>query len=261
MENKFNISLAKQVAADAVRGAGNILMDCINKEKIVSVKGKGDIGTDIDLKSEKFIIDLIKKNFPDHTILSEEAGLDEKKSEYAWIIDPIDGTLNYFHGVEPFCVGLCVIKNDEPIISAIYNPSRDRFYFAEKGKGATMNGNPISVSKRDLKNSVIMTHISSKKETRDRLLPNMEKIYSSGLHMRMFGSGFSDMTYVAAGNFDVMFQIKTNIWDIFPGVLLIEEAGGRITDIKGKKIGIKSDSVLATNGVSHGEIVSLLKDI
>jgi myo-inositol-1(or 4)-monophosphatase len=227
----------------------------------MSFKGKGDIVTEIDFKSEKFMIDLIEKNFPDHSILSEESGMIDKKSEYVWIMDPIDGTINYYHGVEPFCVGMCLIKNDEPLISAIYNPARDYFYFAEKGKGTTLNGKPVKVSSRSLKDSVIMTNLSSKKEARDRLIPHLEEICSSGFHTRMFGCSFSNITLVAGGKFDVMFSIKTNIWDFFPGVLLIEEAGGRVTDINGNKINIKSTSVLATNGVAHAEMLALLKDI
>jgi len=257
----MDIELAKKVAIEAVRGAGELIMENFSKEKTATSKGKGDIVTDVDFISEKFIIDLIEKNFPDHTILSEEAGLIDKKSEYAWIMDPIDGTINYYHGVDPFCVGLCLIKNDDPIISAIFQPARSLFYFAEKGKGATLNGKPIKVSNRGLNDSVIMTHLSSKKETRDRFIPYLEKIFSNGMHMRMFGCGFSDMTRVAGGNFDILFNIKTNIWDIFPGVLLVQEAGGKVTDIKGKKITRMSDSVLATNGVAHEEMLALLKDI
>ena len=257
----MNFELAKKTAIKAVKGSGNILMANFYKEKSMSFKGKGDIVTEIDFKSEKFILDLIKKNFPDHAILSEEKGLVEKTSAYIWIVDPIDGTINNYHGAEPFCIGLCLLKNDEPIISAIYNPISDHLYFAEKNKGANMNGNVIKVSDRDLKNSVIMTHLSSKKDSRDRLIPHLEQIYSSGMHMRMLGSGFAAMTYVAGGNFDVFFNIKTNAWDFLPGTLLVQEAGGMVTDINGEKINIKSTSVLATNGVAHGEMLALLKNI
>jgi len=257
----MDLELAKTTLIDAVRGAGKIIMDNFDKEKNMSFKSKGDIVTEIDFKSEKFMIDLIEKNFPDHSILSEESGMIDKKSEYVWIMDPIDGTINYYHGADPFCVGMCLIKNNEPLISAIYNPARDYFYFAEKGKGTTLNGKPVKVSARSLKDSVIMTHLSSKKETRDRLVSHLEKIYSNGMHMRMSGCGFSDITLVAGGKFDVLFNIKTNIWDFFPGVLLVEEAGGKVTDIKGEKINIKSTSVLATNGVAHEEMLILLKDV
>ena len=257
----MDLRLAKEVAINAVTGAGRIVMDNFGKDKRMSFKGRGDIVTDVDFKSEKFIISLIADNFPDHTILSEEAGLIEKKFEYVWVMDPIDGTINYYHGVEPFCVGLCLVKNDELIISAIYNPARDQLYFAEKGKGTILNGNKIKVSNRSLDKAVIMTHLSSKKDSRDILIPHLEEIFSNGMHMRMFGCGFADMTYIAGGNFDVFFEVKTNPWDILPGALLIQEAGGKVTDIKGEKISIKSTSVLATNGVAHKEMLALLKNV
>jgi len=257
----MNFKIEKEIAINAVRGAGNILMDNFDKEKNMSFKGKGDIVTDIDFKSEKFIINLIKNNFPGHAILSEESGLIDNNSEYVWIMDPIDGTINYYHGVEPFCVALCLLKNGEPIISAIYNPVRGHLYFAEKGKGATLNENVIKVSNRNLDSSVIMTHLSSKKDARDRLIPHLEEIFFKGMHIRMFGGGISAMTYVAAGNFDIFFNIKTNAWDFLPGTLLVQEAGGKVTDIGGGKITMDTTSVLATNGKSHDDMLALLKDI
>lgn len=257
----MNIDLAKETAINAVKGAGSILMKNFSEKKNITLKGKGDIVTDVDFKSEKFILDLINKNFSDHSILSEEAGLINKNSKYIWVVDPIDGTINYYRGVEPFRIGLCLIKNDELIISAIYDPMRNYLYFAQKDKGATLNGNVIRVSNRDLKNSIIITHLSSTKDSRDRLIPRLEEIFFAGMHMRVFGCGFAGMAYVAGSNFDVFFDVRSNPWDILPGTLLIQEAGGKVTDIKGEKINIKATSVLATNGKVHNEMLALLKDI
>lgn len=262
MENNFDIELAKETAINAVKGAGDILMANLYEEKRVSFKGPGDIVTHVDIESEKLIMDLIKKNFPDHSILSEESGLTDKKSEYTWVLDPIDGTANYYHSFDPFCVGLCLLKNDESLVAAVYNPMRDHFYFAEKGKGTTLNGKIIKVSSKGTEDSLIQTGISSsKKEVRDRIIPNLEKIISACSQIRMPGSGLSSLAYVADGSSEAFFSIKTNPWDILPSTLLIQEAGGKVTEIDGKKINLKSTSVLATNGIVHDELLELLKDI
>ncbi len=258
----MNIKLAKKISIETAKKAGKVLMDNFNEAHRASFKAKSDIITEIDIRSEKLILGSIKENFPDHSILSEERGFTGNDKKYIWIVDPIDGTINYYYGTAPFRVGLCLLEDKKPIISAIYNPIKDHLYFAEKGKGATLNGKKIRVSDNTkLKNSVVMTHLSSKKEGRMRTIRALESIFESSMHMRMFGSGLAAMTYIASGKFDVFFNVQTNPWDILPGALLIEEAGGRITDIKGKKIDYNTTSVLATNGSVHNQMLKLLKRV
>lgn len=259
----MDTELAKKIAMQAVKEAGKILLENIESVEVVAFKAKSDIVTKIDLLSEKIVINLIKKHFPDHAILSEEAGfIGKHSSEYLWIMDPIDGTINYYHGMNPFRVGLCLLKNKQPILTVVYNPTKDDLYFAEKGKGATLNDQPIKVSEEpELNNSVVMTHLSSKKESRVRTILALENIFMKSMQMRIFGSGLAAMCYVASGKFDVFFNIKTNPWDILPGVLLIEEAGGEVTDISGNKITDESTSVVASNGKVHDQIIKLLETI
>lgn len=259
----MNIELAKKVAKEAVRDAGKLLMESFNKLDSFSLKGKSDIVTEVDLKSESLIMDLIKNNFPDHSILSEEAGFIKNNEKYIWVIDPIDGTINYYYGMAPFRVALCLLEDKKPIISAIYNPVKDHLYFAKKGEGATLNGGKIMVSSNDdLKNSIVMTHLSSKKEARIRTISVLDSIFDKSMHMRMFGSGIAAMTYVASGKFDVFFVVSTHAyaWDILPGALLIEEAGGMVTDLKGDNATLETASVLATNGKVHKEMLRLLEN-
>ena len=257
----MDIDFAKKVAEEAVKEAGNILMDNFNKDMPAFLKGKNDIVTDIDIKSEKVILDAIKKNFPEHQILSEEAGLIGSESKYVWIVDPIDGTINYYHKSAPFRVGLCLLEDGKSIISAIYNPIKDHLYSAQKGKGAYKNGQKIMASSRqELKDSVIMFHLSSKKEARNRTISILDNIFENSLHMRMFGSSLAAMTYIAEGKFDVFFNLQTSSWDILPGALIIEESGGKVTDINGGEIDYNSKSVLATNGRVHEQMLKLLKD-
>jgi len=252
----------KKISIECVKEAGKLLMENIDKVKEVSFKAKSDIVTNIDIQSEKIIVDKIKTNFPEHSILSEESGFVDQHSEYVWIMDPIDGTMNYYHASAPFRVALCLTYKQKPIISTIYNPIKDELYFAEAGQGATLNDKKIIVNDNfELKNSVVMTHISSKKEARARTILALDSIFKKTLHMRMFGSGLAAMSYVASGKFDVFFNVKTYPWDILPGALLVQEAGGVVTDIEGNKITTESMSVLATNGKVHDQMLQLLKDI
>jgi len=258
----MDINLASNIAKEAVKNAGKLLMDHYGKPHEVSLKGKSDIVTDIDIASEKIILDAIKKHFPDHSILSEEGGGLKYSEKYLWITDPIDGTINYYYGAAPFRVALCLLEDKNPIITAIYNPLKDHLYFAQKGKGATMNGKKITVSNNsELKNSVIMAHLSSKREARVRTISVLDNIFSKSMHMRVFGSVTASMTYIASGKFDVFFNVKNEIWDILPGAFLVQEAGGIVTDVKGNKINYESDSVLATNGKVHKEMLKLLENI
>ena len=256
----MNIEFAKKVAEEAVKEAGKFLMHNFDKPAQVSLKGKSDIVTDIDIKSEKLILEAIKSNFPDHRILSEEAGLIDSKSKYTWIADPIDGTINYYYKSAPFRVGICLLEDGRPIISAIYNPIKDHLYSAQKGRGAYKNGKKITVSDRsDLKNSVVMFHLSSKKDARGRTIKILDNIFENSLHMRIFGSSLASMTYIAEGKFDVFFNLQTSSWDILPGALIITEAGGMVTDINGNEVDYNSNSVLATNGKVHSQMIELLK--
>lgn len=258
----MDINQAKKISIECVKEAGKLLMDNMDKVKKVSFKAKSDIVTDIDIQSEKIIVDKIKANFPEHSILSEESGFDDQHSEYMWIMDPIDGTMNYYHSSAPFCVALCLTHKQKLILSAIYNPVKNELYFAGAGQGATLNDKRIVVNENfELKNSVVMTHISSKKDARARTILALNNIFKKVLHMRMFGSGLVAMSYVASGKFDVYFNVKTYPWDILPGALLIQEAGGVVTDIEGSRITTESMSVLATNGKVHDQMLQLLEDI
>lgn len=254
--------LLKKVAIEGVLEAGKFLMDNLDEVKSVSFKAKSDIVTNVDIQSQKIIIEKIRANFLDHSILSEESGFADLHSDFLWILDPIDGTMNYYHASAPFRVALCLLYQKQPIISAIYNPIKDDLYFAQAGEGATVNDKRIFVNENfDLKNSIVMTHISSKKDARARTILALDSIFDKTLHMRIFGSGLAAMTYIASGKFDVYFNVKTYPWDILPGALLVQEAGGVVTDIEGNNITAESTSVLATNGKVHEQMLQLLKDV
>lgn len=259
----MDTELAKATAISAAKEAGKLLNDNFQKAKKISLKGKSDIVTDIDVKAEKIILDLIKSHFPDHDILSEEAGaISGGASKYLWVIDPIDGTTNYYYGMNPYRVGICLLEDKQPVLNVLYNPTKDEAYVAQKGGGAFLNGEKITVSDNiDLKNSVVMFHLSSKEESRLKTLSVLNVIAQESIHVRMYGSSLAQMSYIASGKFDAYFNISLKPWDILPGALLIEEAGGKVTDIRGKEITPESTSVLATNGKVHDQMLKLLENV
>lgn len=253
---------ASVIAKQAVREAGQLLADHFEKVTSMSFKGKNDIVTDLDLRSNEILRSKIGHHFPDHSILSEESGLEAHKSKYIWIIDPLDGTINYFYGSAPFRVGACLLEDGQPLVAAIYNPLRKVLYFAQRGHGATINNKLMRVNDNaDLAHSIVMTHLSSKHQARAKTIAALDSVFSHAMHMRMFGSGLAAMCYIASGKFDVFFNVRTHPWDILPGALLIQEAGGTVTDIHGGRITGRSTSVLATNGHVHAKMLSLLGHI
>ena len=258
----MDIELAKNVAIAAAKEAGKLLNENFQKVKSMSFKGENDIVTEIDLKSEKIILDAIKSRFPDHDILSEEAGtIGDGASRYTWVIDPIDGTKNYYHSMNPYRVGICLLEDKKLILNVLYNPTKDEVYVAQKGRGAFLNDKKITVNNNaDLKTSIVMFHLSSKKESRVRIINVLEKVSEATMSMRIFGSSLASMSYIASGKFDVYFTVQTKPWDILPVALLIEEAGGKVTDIEGNEITYESTSVIASNGKVHDQMVELLRN-
>ncbi|MSU60571.1 MAG: inositol monophosphatase [Candidatus Staskawiczbacteria bacterium] len=258
----MDIELAKKVAISAAKEAGKLVGENFQKTKKMSFKGENDMVTEIDLQSEKIILDAIKVNFPDHNILSEEAGATDNGSKYMWMVDPIDGTVNYYYGLDPYCIGICLLEDGRPILNVLYNPTHDEMYVAQKGKGAFMNEKRITVSDNtDLKNSMVMLNLSRTKGTRTKTLKIVERISDHVRRMRVFGSSLSYMSYISSGKSDAFFDILLKPWDFLPGALLVEEAGGKVTDIKGNEITADSTSVVASNGRVHDQILKLLENI
>lgn len=258
----MDTELAKQVSIDAVKAAGKLVMESFLKVHNYSFKAKSDIQLEIDKKSEELIIGMINESFPQASFLAEESGLKDTGSKYKWVLDPIDGTINYFNGTAPFRIALCLLDQDKPVMSTIYDPLKDELFFAQLGMGATLNGKKIQVTNNsDLSKSLVMTHLSSRKEPRLRAINVLDRVFDKVLHMRMLGCSAASFCYVAQGKFDVFFQVRTLPWDILPGALLIEEAGGKVTDMNGNKYGLNPVPVLATNGKVHDEMLELIRDV
>jgi len=252
-------------AVQTARDAGSILVDRLGRALQVSNKGDIDLVTEADLASEKLIIERIKSHYPRHAILAEESGASEfvaGTSDWKWIIDPLDGTTNYAHGYPCFCVSIGLERAGALEIAAIYDPMRDEMFAAERGQGATLNGRRMRVSEIDDLNSAMLC-TGFPYNVRER--PNFERDFANftmeAQAVRRDGSAAIDLAYVACGRFDGFWEDGLNAWDVAAGVLLIEEAGGLVTDFEGGKLNIYTPKVLASNGLVHDAMRRVLGTI
>jgi len=258
--NSANIN----IMVKACRKASKILIrDFGEIENLqVSVKGPGDFVTTSDKKVEKTIINELLKARPDYSVLSEESGEINNDKSFKWIIDPIDGTANFLHGIPHFAISIGLEKDGEIICGIIYDPIKDEMFVAEKGNGSYLNNQRIRVSSRSkLKDCIIFTG-GPKKESEDRDLALKEyNNFSSKIliPIRKLGSAALDMAYVAAGRCDGFWQRNLNYWDIAAGIILIKESGGFVTDFNGENKYLKNKTILATNSKINKEMIEVLK--
>jgi myo-inositol-1(or 4)-monophosphatase len=243
------------------RDAGSVLIDRLGRAQI-SNKGDIDLVTEADLAAEKLIIERIKSHYPRHAILAEESGASaelEGKSDWKWIIDPLDGTTNYAHGYPCFCVSIGVEHAGVIEMGVVYDPTRDEMFAAERGQGATLNERPMRVSHvDDLNAAMLCTGFPYNVRERPNFARDFVNFTMNAQAVRRDGSAALDLAYLACGRFDGFWEDGLNAWDVAAGVLLIEEAGGRVTDYQGARLDIYTPKVLATNGRVHEGMMRLL---
>ena len=228
----------------------------------VSLKGPGDFVTNCDKKVEKILIDELLKARPSYSILSEEIGEINNDDSFKWIIDPIDGTSNFLHGVPHFAISVGLEHNKEIICGIIYDPIKDEMFTAEKGNGSYLNNQRMRVSSRSkLEDCMIFTGgPRPNSKDRDLALKEYNKLSSKVLvPIRKLGSAALDMAYVAAGRCDGLWQRNLNYWDIAAGIILVKEAGGFVTDINGENEYVQNKTMLATNAKINKEMIEVLK--
>ena len=234
----------------------------MNTEYTTSNKeGINNLVTEADHASEKVIMDLIRASFPGHYILSEEMGEVIQDSNYKWIIDPIDGTVNFAHGIPICCVSIGIEKDDQMIMGAVYNPFMNELYFAERGEGATLNEKKIRVStKEKVINACMVTGFPyTYLDLPNGPLQVFERFIRKGIPVRRLGSAAIDLCWVAAGRFDGFYEHKLQAWDSAAGFIIVEEAGGRVTDLQGGAYSPYQPGIIASNGVLHDELVEWIK--
>lgn len=244
------------------REAGEILVQKLGTAK-VSTKGDIDLVTEADLASEALIIERIKSYYPQHGILAEESGeavlVGGKQSEWKWIIDPLDGTTNYAHGYPCFCVSIALERAGELQLGVIYDPMRDEMFAAERGQGATLNNRKIKVSDVDLLSQAMMcTGFPYNVRERPDFARDFTNFTMQAQAVRRDGSAALDLAYIACGRFDGFWEDGLNPWDTAAGVLLIHEAGGRVTDFQDRPLNIYTAKVVTSNGLIHSDILRVL---
>lgn len=238
--------------AEIAREAGGLLMGYFQQRVKVEYKGDADLVTVADRKSEALIRERIRAAWPGHDVLGEEQGLIDTGSKYRWYVDPLDGTTNFAHGFPVFCVSMAVEYNHQRVAAVVYDPTRDELFTAEQGSGAFLNQQRIRVSKTaNLAESLVATGFPSHKRHKN---PNIYFYHQITLHshgVRRAGSAALDLCCVACGRFDGFWEFNLNPWDTAAGVLIVEEAGGKVTGFSGSAFELNSRETLATNGLIH----------
>lgn len=253
--------MLKQTLLKAVEAGATEMSRFFNGEfKISNKEGINNLVTEADHAAEKAIFEVIQQEHPDHYILSEESGEIIMDSSVKWIIDPIDGTVNFANGIPICCVSIGVEQNGQMIMGAVYNPFLKEFFFAQHGFGATLNNKIIHVSsKTEVISSCLVTGFPyTYLDMPNGPLQVFEKLIRKGVPVRRLGSAAIDLCWVAAGRFDGFFEHKLQAWDSAAGFLIVEEAGGKVTDFTGSRYSPYQPHIIATNGKIHDELIGIV---
>src|SRR5437762_1160297 len=250
-------------AIQTARDAGRVLAEKFGRAIQITNKGDIDLVTEADLAAERLIIERIRSHHPRHSILSEEAGdviaIEGEQSEYKWIVDPLDGTTNYAHGYPAFCVSVALERDGRIELGVIYDPIRDETFAAERGEGATLNGRRIHVSEvEELNNAMLCTGFPYNVREIEDFARHFYNFIMHAQAVRRDGSAALDLAYVACGRFDGFWEEGLRPWDVAAGVLLIEEAGGRVSHYDGRPFDIYTPPIVASNGLIHEAMMQVL---
>ncbi|RQO30845.1 inositol monophosphatase [Taibaiella sp. KBW10] len=251
----------KEVLLQTIKAAGVLVKEGFYQDFEVSHKdGINNLVTTIDKASEELIVNTIKAHYPEHGFVGEEFGNENEDAAYKWIIDPIDGTVNFAHHVPLCCISIALTHKEEVIMGAVYNPMMDELFFAEKGKGASLNEKPIRVStKSNIEQAFLVTGFPYHfPDTKIHPLEIFTKVVAKGLPVRRLGSAALDLCWVACGRFDAFWEYNLQAWDIAAGYLIVEEAGGRVSNFSNQPYTIWDKESLATNGIMHEATLDLL---
>jgi myo-inositol-1(or 4)-monophosphatase len=251
-----------EVAIDVAQEAGKVLREEMERPPTIAYKGDFDLVTQADRRSEALIVSRLQKYFPDHAVAAEEGTGKDTSSDYRWHVDPLDGTTNFAHGYPCFCVSMALAHKNELLLGVIYNPVYNELFTAARGEGAVFNGRKIHCSKIDaVKNSLLCTGF-----------PNHDRQSLTNIHyysdftlrshgVRRDGSAALDLAYVAMGRLDSFWEFGLKAWDTAAGVILVEEAGGKVTDMLGQPYALGGPSILASNGLIHAEMVKVAAEV
>jgi len=259
ISSSMTAALLAETSATA-KAAGKILLDNVQKNRKVQFKGRIDIVTEMDLASEKLIVARLSKALPEASFLTEEGSIADLNSEFKWVIDPLDGTTNYAHTFPVWCVSIGLQYRDEMILGCVYDPTRDELFTATKHDKSRLNGQIIKVSdRRRLDQALLATGFPYDIRTsRINNLVNFTNFVKTARAVRRAGSAALDLCYLACGRFDGYWELKLHPWDMAAGVLIVKQAGGKITDFEGQPFSIYRDRLLGSNGRIHKEMMRVL---
>ncbi len=248
------------VAEQAARKAGSILLDMAGKVSIRE-KGRGDLVTSADLASQEAIRETLLTTFPSHSFLGEESpAASNPAAEARWIVDPLDGTSNYVHGLEFYAVSIGLEFRGELVVGVIFDPAGNRCFSAIAGGGAFVNGEPIRVSTAStLRESLLVTGFPPGMRGRTDLLRLFQEFCSECHSVRRLGSAALDLAYVACGRFDGFYAPNLHPWDAAGGVVIVREAGGRVTNLDGSPYRLETPDILASNGLIHTPMIQVIQ--
>ena len=253
---------AFEVARQAALEAGEIIMANLDSEKCISYKeGRNNVVTNVDILAEDKIKSILQKEYPDFGIMTEESAEIVSDTPYIWIVDPIDGTRNYTYGIPHFCVSIALAQHEQVVLGVIWDPVRNELFHAEQGCGAFLNGSPIAVSNRkSLKESLASFDMGYDAEIGKKILEGASAMWPGVVSVRVMGSAALGIAYVACGRVDLYIHLNLYPWDMSSGMLLVEEAGGAVTEVNGNHIGIHSTNIVATNKAIHEDFMNRLMD-
>jgi len=243
-------------AVRAAREAGELLRKNFSKPLMVNVEEAHDIKLELDVRSQELITTLLLNEFPDHSILGEEGSSENSATEFEWVIDPIDGTVNYFYSIPHFCISIALKNRGEIIVGVIYDPMRDELWTAQRGEQACLNGRPIQVSNHtELAQAIVSIGMSKTLEEAEIALAIFKDLLHKARKCRMMGSAALDLAYVASGRYDAYIERSVNWWDIAAGVLLVECAGGKMA-IEPSRVIEGKLSVIGWNGKIERDLLT-----
>jgi myo-inositol-1(or 4)-monophosphatase len=251
-----------ETAAEIAREAGELLQDYFERRVPFELKGEHDLVTVADRASEKLIVERLRSLFPTHAILAEEGGAQAGASDYRWYVDPLDGTTNFAHGFPIYNVTLALEKAGELIAGVIMDPFRQELFTTEKGGGAFLNGRRIHVSKSPrLEECIAVTGFPSRKRHQNLNVHFFYQLSMMTHGVRRTGAAAIDLAWAACGRSDLFWEFNLNPWDMAAGALLVREAGGTVSSMRGEPFSLRAHDVLADNGLVHEETVALFKDV
>lgn len=257
-----DLSLYKALAIEAAHQVGKLLRANFRHSHRFELKsGFRDLVTEFDRRAEEIIVSFIQKNFPEHSILTEEGSVrPTDTAPYQWIIDPIDGTTNFAHGFPFFAISIALYYKDEALVGVVYNPIHDELFVGEAGHGAHLNGRSIRVSHTEtLQESLVMTGFPYDERLIPKHLAWWERFARKTQTLRRLGSSALALSYLAAGRADGYWELDLKPWDMAAAVLIVREAGGRVTDLRGDTLNLYGGEVLATNGKIHDAMIRILQ--